>query len=301
MEQQGFKIPKAAFIVQYLAAHGLLKWLNDESYIRLIYRTSMNKKLNLDNPTTFNEKLQWLKLYDRKPEYTQMVDKYAVREFVENRIGHKYLIPLIGVWENVDDIDFTELPNQFVLKCNHDSGGWILCKDKNTLDIKSAKSFLKKRLKRNFFWNAREWPYKNVKRKIICERFMVDESGTELKDYKFFCFNGRCEAIFIATDRGVDTRFDFFDRDFNHLPFTNGHPNADKPILKPNNLKEMIRIAQELSIGIPQVRVDLYNVKGQIYFGEMTFFHWGGKKPFKPEKWDQWLGSFIELPEKSDY
>lgn len=296
MGQKEFKVPRAAFIVQYLAAHGLLKWLSDKSYIKLIYRTSMGKKLNLTNPVTFNEKLQWLKLYDRKPEYTDMVDKYAVRKFIKERVGEQYLIPLIGVWDNVDEIDFSLLPNQFVLKCNHDSGGWVICKDKDQLDIEATKSFLRKRLKRNFFWNAREWPYKNVRRKIVCEQFMVDESGTELKDYKFFCFNGRCEAIFIATDRGVDTRFDFFDRNFNHLPFTNGHPNADKPIHRPENLEKMIKVAEALSVGIPQVRVDLYNVMGKIYFGEMTFFHWGGKKPFKPEKWDEWLGSFIELP-----
>ena len=300
MEQKEFKTPKYAFILQYLAAHGFLKWLSDERYIKMIYKASMNKKLDLTNPTTFNEKLQWLKLYDRRDEYTQMVDKYAVREYVKDRIGTEFLIPLLGAWDNADEIDFSQLPNQFVLKCNHDSGGWIICKDKNTLDIESARSFLKKRLRRNFFWNAREWPYKNVKRKIICEKYMVDESGTELKDYKFFCFNGKCEAIFIATDRGKDTRFDFFDKNFKHLPFTNGHPNADRIIQKPENLQEMIRIAELLSIGIPQVRVDLYNVRGKIYFGEMTFFHWGGKKPFKPEKWDYWLGSFIDLPLKSN-
>lgn len=300
MKHTDFKTRKLAFFVQYLAAHGFLKWLSDEKYIKLIYRVSMNKKLNLANPTTFNEKLQWLKLYDRRNEYTEMVDKYTVRDYVKNRIGESHLIPLIGVWDNVDEIDFSKLPNKFVLKCNHDSGGWVICRDKDTLDIKSTKSFLRKRLNRNFFWNAREWPYKNVKRKIICEKFMVDESGTELKDYKFFCFDGKCEAIFIATNRGIDTRFDFFDRNFKHLPFTNGHPNADHAIQRPENLQEMIRIAELLSVGIPQVRVDLYNVRGKIYFGEMTFFHWGGKKPFNPEKWDYWLGSFIKLPTRSN-
>ena len=298
MKQADYKTPFMAFFLQWLAAHDLLKWMPDMLYIKLIYRFSMGKRLNLENPQTYNEKLQWLKLYDRNPLYTDLVDKYRVRKFVKERIGEEHLIPLLGVWNNVEDIDFESLPSQFVIKCNHDSGGWIICKDKTKLDILNARTFLKKRLSRNFFWNAREWPYKNVQKRIIAEQYMVDESGTELKDYKFFCFNGKCKAIFIATDRGVDTRFDFFDESFNHLPFTNGHPNADKQILRPANLSEMIRIAELLSVGIPQVRVDLYDVFGHIYFGEMTFFHWGGKKPFKPEEWDWKFGQWIELPNK---
>lgn len=296
MNQAGYEVPKFAFIIQLLASRGLLNWLSDKSYIKLIYRSNMGKKLNLKNPSSFNEKLQWLKLYDRNPLYTKLVDKYEVRKFVEERVGIEYLIPLIGVWDDVNDVDFNVLPNQFVLKCNHDSGGWIICKDKSKLNINESRKFLNKRLKRNFFWNAREWPYKNIKRRIICEEYMVDESGTELKDYKFFCFNGKCEAIFIASERGTDTRFDFFDRNFNHLPFTNGHPNSNKKIFKPKNFETMISIAEKLSEGIPQVRVDLYNVNGKILFGEMTFFHYGGKKPFRPEKYDYWLGSFIKLP-----
>mgnify|MGYP000896560242 CR=1 FL=1 len=299
MKQADYKTPFLAFLLQWLAAHDLLKWMSDKMYIKLIYRFSMGEKLNLENPQTFNEKLQWLKLYDRNPLYTDLVDKYRVREFVKDRTGGgQHLIPLLGVWDKVEDIDFEKLPSQFVLKCNHDSGGWIICKDKKKLDISKARTFLKKRLARNFFWNAREWPYKNVRKKIIAEQYMVDESGTELKDYKFFCFNGKCKAIFIATDRGVDTRFDFFDESFNHLPFTNGHPNADKQIQRPATLSEMICIAELLSAGIPQVRVDLYDVFGHIYFGEMTFFHWGGKKPFKPKEWDWKFGQWIELPSK---
>lgn len=294
--QKEFRVPLRAFLLQWMSAHNLLHWMSDKTYIKLIYEASMRKKLDLTSPSSFNEKLQWLKLYDRNPLYTSLVDKYAVRQFIKDTIGEQFLIPLLGVWDKVEDIDFNKLPNQFVLKCNHDSGGWVICKDKTKLDINRTKHFLTKRLKRNFFWAAREWPYKNVTRKIICEKYMVDESGTELKDYKFFCFDGVCKAIFIATDRGVDTRFDFFDRDFNHLPVTNGHPNADHIPNRPQNLDQMIEIAETLSKDIPQVRVDLYNVNGQILFGEMTFFHWGGKKPFNPDSFDTWLGSFIKLP-----
>lgn len=296
MKKNDYSTPKSAFLVQWLAAHSFLNWMSDEIYIKLIYRLSMGKPLNLENPQTFSEKLQWLKLYNHRPEYTDMVDKYKVRQYVEDRIGSEHLIPLIGVWDSPNDIDFDSLPNQFVLKCNHDSGGWVICKDKSTLDIDKCRRFLLKRFRRNFFWNAREWPYKNVRKRIVAEKYMVDESGVELKDYKFFCFDGHCKAIFIATNRGVDTRFDFYDRDFNHLPFTNGHPNADVPPARPTNLDEMITIAEKLAEGIPQVRVDLYDVYQHVYFGEMTFFHWGGKKPFYPDSWDYVLGSWINLP-----
>jgi hypothetical protein len=296
MEKDKYKVPICAYYLQRFAAHGLVKWMPDKMYIKLIYQFSMKKKLNLKNPLTYTEKLQWIKLFDRREEYTNMVDKYEVRHFVSQAIGEEYLIPLLGVWDKPEDIDFSKLPNQFVLKCNHDSGGIVICKDKSKLDYQKTVAFLNKRLKRNFFWMAREWPYKNVKKKVIAEKYMVDERENELKDYKFFCFNGVCRAAYIATDRGIDTRFDFFDRDFNHLPIINGHDNADKPILKPDSWELMIELAEKLSVGIPQVRVDLYDVLGHVYFGEMTLFHWGGKKPFEPEEWDYTFGSWIELP-----
>jgi glycosyltransferase len=257
----------------------------------------MGKECNFDNPQTYSEKLQWLKIYDRNPLYTQLVDKYEVRKFIEERIGSEHLIPCLGVWDHFDEIDFNKLPNQFVLKCTHDSGGLIICKDKSTLDLKQARKKIEHCLKRNYFLNHREWPYKDVKPRIIAEEYTVDESGYELKDYKIFCFNGEPKAMFIATDRGTDTKFDFFDTEFHHLPFTNGHPNADKEIKKPENFDEMLRIAGILSKGMPEVRVDLYNVNGKILFGEMTFFHWSGLMPFEPEEWDYKFGSWIELPE----
>lgn len=298
MSDNKFKVPAKAFWLQFLAARGVTNWIPDKLFIQLSYQFNMGKSLNLEHPQTYNEKLQWLKLYDRKPEYTKMVDKYAVRTYVSKRIGDEYLIPLLGVWNQPDEINYDKLPNQFVLKCNHDSGGVLICKDKSELDINAATKFLRKCLSRNFYYRAREWPYKNIKRKIIAEKYMVDESGYELKDYKFFCFNGKCRAVFIATDRGADTRFDFFDPEFHHLPIKCGHDNAEKEIKKPASWELMIKLAEKLSEGIPQVRVDLYDVFGQVYFGELTFFHFGGKKPFYPEKWDYVFGSWIDLPDK---
>lgn len=276
--------------------------MGDERYLRLKYRVNMGKKLNLNNPQTYNEKLQWLKLYDRKDIYTTMVDKYAVKDYVAKIIGEDYMIPTLGVWNSFDEINFDKLPEQFVLKCTHDSGGLVICTDKTKLDKETARKKIEKCLKTDYYRYAREWPYKNVPRKIIAEEFMVDESGTELKDYKFFCFDGEVKAMFIASDRSdsnVETKFDFFDRDFNHLPFTNGHPNSDKEIKKPQGFDKMVELAEKLSEGLPQARIDFYDIYGQVYFGEITFFHWSGMTPFKPEKWDYTFGSWIRLPKMS--
>jgi hypothetical protein len=280
-----------------LGRRKLLKWMPDKMYIQLCYKAIYGRPLDLDNPITFNEKLQWLKLYDRNPEYTILVDKYRVKEYIADTLGSKYLIPTIGVWKNANDINFDSLPNAFVLKCNHDSAGLVICKDKNTLNRNSAITKLKNCLRRNGFWFGREWPYKNVHRRVIAEQYMEDESGYELKDYKIFCFDGKPKLLFVATDRQIHkTKFDFFDLDWNHLPFTNGHPNNPKPILKPKNFEKMLEIAAKLSKGIPHVRVDLYNIDGKIYFGEMTFFHWSGIVPFVPEEWDYKIGDMLHLP-----
>ncbi len=270
--------------------------ISDKLFLRYKFRVLMNKKLDLKTPKTYNEKLQWLKLYDRKPEYSGMVDKAEAKQVVANLIGEQYIIPTLGLWEKFDDIDFNKLPNQFVLKTTHGCGGVIICKDKAKLDVVAAGKEIKFSYKHNYFAYGREWPYKSVKPRIIAEQLMVDESGVELKDYKFFCFDGEPKALFIATDRPHDTRFDFFDMDFNHLPFTNGHENAIKKIHKPQNFELMIEMVKKLSKGIPHVRVDLYNINGKVYFGELTFFHWGGMVPFVPEEWDYTFGSWINLP-----
>lgn len=271
----------------------------DALYLKLRYWKMFHKPLNLKKPKTFNEKLQWLKLYDRKPEYTRMVDKYEAKQYVAERIGEKYIIPTLGVWDSFDEINFDSLPDQFVLKCTHDSGGLVICTDKAKLNLEKARRCITSSLNRNYFWANREWPYKNVKPRIIAEAYMQDTSTAELRDYKFFCFNGEAKLLFIATDRqteGEETKFDFFDMDFNHLDVRNGHPNADIPPEKPICFDEMRQLAEKLSAGIPQLRVDFYEVDGKVYFGELTFFHWTGLVPFEPEQWDEVFGSWIELP-----
>lgn len=284
-----------------VAKHGGYKHLSDEDFLKKMYYARMGKRLDLNNPQTYNEKLQWLKLYDRKPEYTKLVDKYEVKKFVVDRIGKEHVIPTLGVWDSFEQIDFDSLPKQFVLKCTHDSGGLFICTDKDKLDIEVARKKINQSLRRNFYYFGREWPYKNVKPRIIAEKYMVDESGYELKDYKFFCFDGVPKALFIATDRQLkdeDTKFDFYDAEFNHIPVVNGHPNAYKEIKKPESFEEMKRLASILSVNIPHVRVDLYDINGHIYFGELTFYHFSGMVPFEPDEWDYTFGSWINLPNK---
>lgn len=277
------------------------KMIPDTIYLKIIYRSIFGRSLNLENPKTYNEKLQWLKLYDRNPLYTKLVDKYLVKQYVAEIIGEEHVIPTLGLYDSFADIDFSSFPDKFVLKTTHDSGGVIICNDKKLFDIDSASMDLTSYQKKSFFYQGREWPYKNVQPRIIAEKHMSDGYSDELKDYKFFCFNGEVKAMFIASDRGqetTETKFDFFDANFNHLDFTNGHPNSKDIIEKPQNFDEMKRLAELLSNNIPHVRIDLYDINGKIYFGEMTFYHWSGFVPFDPEKWDYKFGSWIELPSK---
>ena len=192
--------------------------LPDKMYIKRKYYRRMGKKLNLAHPTTYSEKIQWLKLDDRRPEYTTMVDKNLAKDYVAKIIGEEYIIPTLGVWDRFDDIDFGKLPNQFVLKCNHDSGGVVICKDKRTLNHKSAREKIEKSLGCNYFLHGREWPYKNVKPRIIAEKFLEDRIANDLIDYKFYCFYGVAKAMYIAQGRPNNTRFDYYDIYFNHLP-----------------------------------------------------------------------------------
>lgn len=289
-------------VFSILAMRGFFNWLEDEQYVKLQFRAQVGKWPNLKNPETFNEKLQWLKLHDRKPIYTTMVDKYAVKKYVADLIGEEYIIPTLGVWDKFEDIDFDALPNQFVLKCTHDSGGLVICRDKDSLDKRKAKEKIERSLKRNYYWSGREWPYKDVKPRIIAEQYMEDTKTEELRDYKFFCFDGVAKALFIATDRqkeGEEVKFDFYDMDFRHLDFKQGHPNASVSPAKPETFNEMRQLAEKLSKGIPQLRVDFYEVNGKAYFGELTFSHFSGMVPFNPEKWDETFGSWIKLPENT--
>ncbi|MDY2734465.1 ATP-grasp fold amidoligase family protein [Intestinibacter sp.] len=293
------KNPKV-FLWFILGRHIAKHIKNDELFIRFKWWFSMNYRLNLSDPKTFNEKLNWLKLYNRKPEFTMMVDKYLVKDYVASKIGQQYIIPTLGVWNSPEEIDFNKLPNSFVLKCNHNSGnGMIICKDKSKLNIENTIVELKKGLGDDYYSNNREWPYKNVHRKIIAEEYMEDNMFHYLRDYKFFCFDGEVKALYVATDRNKGenaVKFDFFDSDFVHLPFVNAHPNNPERPLKPKCFDEMKRIASILSKGLICSRVDLYEINGKVYFGEITFTHMGGFKPFYPQEWDYKFGEWIKLP-----
>ncbi len=276
--------------------------LSDKTYLKLEYFFVFKKRLNLKDPRSYSEKLQWIKLYDRNPYYTKLVDKYEAKKVAASQIGDEYIIPTLGVWERFEDIDFDKLPEQFVLKCTHDSGCVVICKDKNSFDIEGAREKLNNGLKRNYYWIAREWPYKNVKPRIIAEKYIEANEGEGLDDYKFFCFDGEVKALFVASDRynkSAELKFDFFDSDFNFIEAYNGHPSSNGSIEKPQNFEEMKKIASTLSAGLPEVRIDLYSVNGQIYFGEYTFFSNSGMVPIEPESFDIELGSYINLPEKT--
>ena len=260
----------------------------------------MGTPLHLDAPQTFNEKLQWLKLYDRKPEYTMMVDKYRVREYIAQKIGAEYLIPLLGVWDSPDEIDFAALPEQFVLKCNHNSGlGMCICKDKSTLDLRKVRRELRKGLRQDYYLPGREWPYKDVPRKIIAEKYMSDGSGSDLRDYKFYCFNGEPRFCQVISNRSTKETIDFFDMDWNFQDFTGfafpGFPHSETEIMQPRTFCRMQQMARILSNSIPFVRIDFYEVNRKAYFGEITFFPASGFGEFSPDKWNYTLGNWLQL------
>lgn len=279
---------------------GLNNRLSDENYLKKFFKLQLGKELNIDQPITFNEKLQWLKLYDRKPEYTIMVDKYAVKKYVADIIGEEYIIPTLGVWNHFDEIDFDMLPKQFVLKCTHDSGGLVICKDKSTLDFRAAKQKIEKSLKHNYYWIGREWPYKNVEPKIIAETYMEDNKIHELIDYKFMCFKGEVKCSFTCSERFSKDglKVTFFDKDWKVMSFERHYHSSKNPPKKPMNYQKMIYFSERLSKGIPFVRVDFYEINSKLYFGELTFYPGGGFEEFTPEEWDYKLGSWLKLPKK---
>lgn len=273
----------------------LLAFIPNKPYLKMVYKIKTGKKLNLDDPKTFCDKLNWLKLNNIHPEYTDLVDKVKVREYVNNIMGRDMFFPLYGTWDHYSDIDFDKLPDKFVLKCNHDSASVNVIKDKSRMNHKELEKFYEGRLKINPYNMGREYPYKDVKPKIIAEKFMVPDGENDINDYKFFCFDGKPELMFVATDRSEDCRFDFYDMDFNHLDIENIHPNSDKPIAKPEKFEEMKELAAKLTQGFKFVRLDLYEINGEIYFGEYTFFHAGGFWPFYPEKYEKIFGDLINL------
>lgn len=294
----------------------------DDWYLRLKYRVGYRKKLNLKNPKTFNEKLQWLKIHDRKDIYTKMVDKYEVKKYVADMIGEECIIPTLGVYNKFDEIDFDKLPKQFVIKCTHDSGGLVVCRDKAKLDKKVAKEKIEKSLRTNYYYHGREWPYKNVQPRILIEKY-IDVSKNKdrginnnkkiaaselqkengLLDYKFMCFNGVVKCFFLdigvigkGTGHSEEYYRNVYDRGFKLLPVLETRQNYPREVIPPKNFSKMIEIAEKLSKGLPHVRIDLYNIDGKILFGEMTFFHGSGlSNYFYPEEWDRKFGDMIDL------
>jgi hypothetical protein len=261
----------------------------------------MNKKLNLKSPKSFNEKLQWLKIHDRHPIYMDMVDKYTAKEFVAKRIGKEHIIETYGVWNRFEDIDFDSLPNQFVLKCTHDSAGYVICKNKDEFDFNYARKKITKCLKRNFYYVGREWPYKGLKPRVIAEKYMEDHTLHELRDYKIFTFNGVPRIMHLVSNRqnaAEETYGDFFDMDYKHIDLTMGHPNAPCCPEKPQNFEKMKEFTAILAEGTIHLRVDFYEVDGQLYFGELTFYQDSGISPIEPKEWDGILGEWIDIPKQ---
>ncbi|MBR2994883.1 glycosyl transferase [Candidatus Saccharibacteria bacterium] len=287
--------PKARF--DYLEEHGLYNWMSDEKFLNRKWKLIIGDRLNLDNPRSFNEKLQWLKLHDRKDIYTKMVDKYEAKKYVAGIIGENYIIPTIGVYDRFDDIDFDELPNRFVIKCTHNSGGLVIVKDKRKMNIKEARRRINKSLKREYYYHGREWPYKNVKPRVIIEKYMSGFDGSDILDYKFFCFNGEPEIILVCSDRFSNDglKETWFDKKFNKLDLVEGGHENDNNLKKPKELLKMLEVSRELSKGFPFIRIDLYVVKGKVYFGEITFFPASGFERFDPREWDIKLGNMIDL------
>lgn len=282
-----------------LASRGKYDSMDDEEYLKRKYKSIFDMELDLENPVTYNQKIQWLKLYYRRPDYTQYVDKYEVRSFVSKTIGEEYLVPLLGVWNSPKDIEFEKLPSKFVLKCNHNSGlGMYICKNKDEIDVEQVVLGLEKGLKQDYYLTGREWPYKNVKRKVIAEKFLVDESGIDLKDYKLYCFDGKVKLIMINSDRNSQskTKADYFDENFNHISMTWGYEQSLNPPRKPAHFEKMKTLAEKLSEGMPHVRVDFYVADDRVYFGEMTFFDGSGFDAFGEKKYANMLGEWIKLP-----
>lgn len=269
-------------------------WIPDSWYLKINYRCRTGLSLNLENPRRFNEKLQWLKLHDRQPIYTTCVDKYAVRAHVGRIIGEEYLIPIYGVWDSADEIDFAKLPEKCVLKCTHDSGSVAII-DKNT-DKAALKKKLKKWLSHDYYIRGREWPYKDVKHRVICEKFMQNAASEGLTDYKFFCFHGEPKLLIVCTERTeMGPKVTFMDMDWEKLPFERHYPASDVPIKKPANFELMIQLSKKLAAGFPFVRVDLYEIRAKVYFGELTLYPGGGFEEFKPDEWDEKLGALIDI------
>lgn len=292
-------LKKPGLLLYYLGMHGWFHSMPDEAYLKMIYRAHFGRYPDLENPKTYSEKLQWLKLHDRKPEYTGLVDKYQVKEHVGNLIGEKYVIPTLGIWERFDDIDFDRLPDRFVLKCTHDSGGLVIVRDKMLLDKEAARKKIESSLKKNYYFAAREWPYKNVKPRIIAEPYLEDKKLGELRDYKFFLFDGVIDNICVCKDRHLgQTKFFHYDENWNRLYYQWEEPTLDQELEKPETFAQMKEIARKLAKGFCHLRVDLYEVEGKVYFGELTFFDQAGFGTDITLETDKAWGALLKLPDR---
>ena len=273
----------------------------DELYLKSYYKKVFGVELDLSNPQSFSEKLQWLKLYDRNPRYIDYVDKAKVKEIIGNLLGIEYVVPTLGIWSKFDEIDFDKLPSKFVLKCTHDSGGVVICTKKDEFDVALARRKINSSLKQNYFYRGREWPYKNVVPKIIAEEYLECEDG-DLRDYKLMCFNGVVKCTFVCSDRFSQNGLNvtFFDNNWNRLPFgRKGHAQSKEVIERPLCLEQMIRFAEIIAKDIPFLRVDFYEIRGRLYFGEATFYPASGLEQFEPNEYDLILGSMLDLPAKA--
>lgn len=279
-------------LILSLGTHGFLNWIPDKTYLSILYFLRMGKSMNWKDPQRYTEKLQWLKVFDRQPAYTMMVDKYHVREYVSNIIGDEYLVPLVGHYQKYEEIDFSKLPNQFILKCTHGSHCSLICKEKKDFPIVEGKKQMRKWLKHNYYWAYREWPYKNVIPTIICEKLLIDDEGEIPDDYKVFCFNGKARFVKLDVDRFSNHHRVFYDIEWNRYEHGWGVV-SDTDIPKPSLLNLMIHNSEELAKGLPQARVDWYVCKDQLFFGEITFFDAGGLEPFNNPQNDIVVGNLL--------
>lgn len=299
------KISRYLFDKQYrfninITRFNLYKNMSDKEVLNNLYYFRFGKNIDWIHPKTFNEKMQWLKLYDRKKIYSTMVDKYEVKNYVANIIGKEYVVPTIGIYNNFNDIDFKEMPDKFVIKCTHDSGGLVICEDKSKFNKKKAKKKIEKSLKTNYYYKSREWPYKNVKPRIIVEKYIEDKNIKELRDYKFFCFNGEPKIMYVSDNSHRNNQHCcFYDMNYNELNIKRrDYKDFEQKVKKPYNFNKMIEFSKMLSKNIPHVRVDWYEVNNKLYFGELTFYTCSGFIPFETEAWDYKMGEMLKLPKK---
>lgn len=294
-------ITNKQFRFSIMSSYGFYNRVPDKKYLKKVFILNGGYVLNLDKPQSFNEKLNWIKINDRNPLYTRLADKYDAKKFVADNIGEKYVVRSFGVYNSVDDIDIGTLPNRFVIKATHDSSGAVICKDKESFDLLSFKKKYSKIMRRNFYNRSREWPYKNITPRIIVDELLEDNTfinkETTLIDYKFWCFNGEPKIMYV-TVKSSEIFENFYDTNFNPVDINHGFPRHVPEFEKPKNFEKMLDLSRILAKKTETsfVRIDFFNINGSIFFGEFTFFDWGGLRPFSDKDTDLILGKMIKLP-----